>query len=181
MLTMLRNLGVAALLTLSTPLLAQELAPEASARIEERIAAFDDVMIRMDMAATFDFVPPKLKKKIAESFGIPVEDLKSAMASALDEAMKTVKFESFGMDFAAATISTTTDGSRTYALIPTETLMSVEGAGKIRATSQTLAMDEGGEWYLVRVDDASQTTILKQVYPEFADVDFPLGQMVPAE
>ncbi len=179
--TLQRAMVVIAALALSSPAMAQELTPEASARIEQRLADFNAVMTRMDMGATFDFVPPKLKVKIAETFGVKPDDLKTAMADVMAEALKTVKFESFNMDFASATIATTSDGSRTYALIPTETIMAVEGAGKFRATSQTLAMDEDGEWYLVRVDDPNQSNLIKQVYPEFADVDFPLGEMVPAE
>ena len=52
-----------------------------------------------------------------------------------------------------------------------------EAGGKYRSTTKTLGLHEGDVWYLVRIDDAQQVAILKEVYPAFADVEFPTGTM----
>jgi len=49
----------------------------------------------------------------------------------------------------------------------------------MRATSQTLGLLDGDTWYLVRIDDAAMAAIIKDVYPEFADVEFPAGTVEP--
>jgi hypothetical protein len=41
-------------------------------------------------------------------------------------------------------------------------------------------MDEG-EWYLLSVSDPNQVTILKEVYPSFANVELPAGTMEKVE
>lgn len=64
-----------------------------------------------------------------------------------------------------------------YALIPTEVVMDAGGADKILAKSQTLALLDGGAWYLLRVNEDQQVTVMRQVYPEFAEVEFPAGSM----
>ena len=37
----------------------------------------------------------------------------------------------------------------------------------------TLALIDGSDWYLLRVSDQQQVTILRKVYPSFATVEFP--------
>jgi hypothetical protein len=77
------------------------------------------------------------------------------------------------MDLAGA--ETHVSGDRTWLLIPTWTEMTVEGAGRVRFETRTLALEDDGEWYLVRVEDAPQAAMLREVYPEFAEVEFPAG------
>lgn len=91
--------------------------------------------------------------------------------------MKTVTFVSFSMDLEAATIATLPSGTP-YALIPTETVMDLgANGGKMRATASTLGLLDGDTWYLVRTEDGQQVQMLKEIYPEFADVEFPKGAM----
>jgi hypothetical protein len=54
------------------------------------------------------------------------------------------------------------------------------GTGKIRQTGETLGLLENGAWYLLRVDEA-QVTLLKQVYPGLASVQFNYGTMEAVE
>jgi hypothetical protein len=74
----------------------------------------------------------------------------------------------------------TADGTL-YLLIPTSGVIAVEGAGRIQATSQTVALEDDGEWYLVRTDEPDQTELVKQLFPAFRDVTFPRGSMVPLD
>ena len=144
-----------------------------------RVDSFDAAMKTNDMAAIMGVIPPKVLDKIASSFGVSNAELIAAAQQQLDEALKTVTFVSFSMDLKNATTFRTADDTP-YALIPTETVMDLgEAGGKIRATSSTLGLLDGETWYLVRVEDAQQVAILKEVYPAFANVTFPAGSVEP--
>ncbi|AVH43380.1 hypothetical protein At1D1609_33270 [Agrobacterium tumefaciens] len=55
------------------------------------------------------------------------------------------------------------------------------GGQTIEAKSHTLALMDGADWYLLRVSDQQQVTILRKVYPSFAEVVFPDGSMQPVK
>jgi hypothetical protein len=176
----LLRLAAAVTLTfgLAVPAFAQT--PEQHDALAGRIESFDAAMKANDMATIMGVVPPKVLDKIAEQFNVTTEQLVEAAQQQIDEAMKNVTLVSFGMDLEGAQF-TTLDGGMLYALIPTETVMDLGEAagGKVRATSTTLGLLDGETWYLVRVEDPQQVAILKQVYPAFADVEFPTGTMEP--
>jgi hypothetical protein len=144
-----------------------------------RVDSFNAAMKANDIASIMGIVPPKVLEKIAANFGVTTADLIAATQQQMDEALKSVTFVSFSMDLENATIWRTADDTP-YALIPTETVMDLgDAGGKIRATSSTLGLLDGETWYLVRVEDAQQVAILKEVYPAFANVTFPTGSMEP--
>ena len=160
---------------------AQEIGPDDRAAIAARIDALGQVMSAGDMAGALDVIPPRLLQATAARFGATEEQLRQAFAEAAAGMMAGVAIVSYDMDLDAATTHLTPDGARTYLLVPTETVMEVDGAGRVRAFSQTLAMEEGGQWYLVRVVDPAQRAMLGEVYPEFVGVDFPAGAMTTAD
>lgn len=144
-----------------------------------RIDSFSAAMKANDMEAIMGVVPPKVLDRIAAGFGVSNAELIAATQQQLDEALKTVSFLSFSMDLENATTYRTPDGTP-YALIPTETVMDLGAEmGKMKATSSTLGLLDGETWYLVRVEDAQQVAILKEVYPAFVNVTFPTGSMEP--
>ena len=49
----------------------------------------------------------------------------------------------------------------------------------MRSRVSTLGRVDGDTWYLVRTEDGQQVQMLKEIYPEFADVEFPKGAMEP--
>lgn len=171
----------AAAFLLTAPLHAQEVTDEEKAAIQTRIDEFGAVMKSGDLSGTFDFIPGKVREHIASQSGMTVDQLKAAMKEQMGAMLSTVTFDEFGMDLANATFTATPDGSRTYGLVPTHNVMTIEGQGTIRAESQTLVMQDEGEWYLVRVDDPQQVGMLQAVYPEFAGVEFPPATMTPVE
>lgn len=169
-----RILAVVALtLALAGAATAQGLSAAQQQALGDRVASFDTAMKANDMTAVMGVVPPKVLDKIAATYNVTVDQLLAAMQQQMDEAMKSVTIVSFGMDLAAAEYIALADGT-TYAMIPTETVIDLgEAGGKMRATSKTLGLLDGETWYLVRVDDPAQATMLKEIYPAFADVDFP--------
>jgi hypothetical protein len=85
---------------------------------------------------------------------------------------------SFSMELEGAEYPALDDGTP-YALIPTGTVVKPDPAKdeKISVKSKTLGLLDGADWYLVRVNEPQQVMILREVYPGFANVDFPAGTM----
>lgn len=178
--TVLRRLGLlfcACLGLLATPALAQEI--DATDRIEAQAAVdrFGAVFASGDYAALFDLtVSPGLMAHFQRTFGATEAQIREAVVSGMAQAMGGgVTIVEHTMDVAGASAAVTPDGSRGYLLIPTTTLMEVEGVGRVRSRNNTLAIEEGGRWYLMRIDDAQQVGFLRGAYPEFEGVEFPTG------
>lgn len=174
------------MLGLATPALSQSLLNRAEAMqsseyfaLVARIDSFNAAMKTNDMATIMGVIPPKVLDAISAQYGVTNEQLIEAGQQQLNAAMETVKLESFGMDVENGEFYRLADDTL-YGLLPTETVMDLgEAGGKIRAKASTLALLDGGTWYLVRVEDAQQVGILKTVYPQFVDVTFPTGSMEP--
>ncbi|WP_055046214.1 hypothetical protein [Devosia sp. A16] len=178
---MLKRLLAAASLVaaLAAPALAAEFTAEQLEGLAARIESFDAAMQASDMSEVMDVVPPKVLDQIAAKFNVTTEQLIEATQQQMDQVLKDVNIVSFGMDLEAAEFLETADGTP-YALIPTETVIDMgEAGGKQKASSSTLGLLDEDTWYLVRVEDAQQVAILKEVYPAFADVEFPTGSMEP--
>src|SRR5690606_19311920 len=91
------------------------------------------------------------------------------MTATIAELMASVTALSFDMDLAAARYGALSDGMP-YARIPSETYVEIDGQAA-RAVSETLAILEDGEWCLVATDGEEQMTLIRIVYPLFAEVD----------
>jgi hypothetical protein len=142
-----------------------------------RVDSFKAAMDAKDMGTIMGVVPPLMLEAIAGQYGVTTEQLVAATQEQFDAAMQSVKLVSFGMDLETSEMYRLADDTL-YAMIPTETVMDLgDAGGKVRVTSSTLGLLDGDIWYLIRVEDAQQVAILKQVYPAFADVTFPAGSM----
>lgn len=171
--------AVLALAFLALPAFARPVTEEEKTALGETIAAFDAAMRANDMATVISTLPPRMLEVMGAQYGVTVADLTEALITQMQEAMTAVTLVSFGMDIANATYAELSDGTP-YALVPTETVMEIPDAGKIKAVSETLALIEEGKWYLLRVDP-SQLPLLHQAYPGFAEVTFNPGSMEPVE
>ena len=120
--------------------------------------------------------PPKIWHHIAKQAGVDPKALREMVIKQTGEVMADFTFERVEMRFEDAEFKTTPDGEP-YALIPTEFAMSSPATGRVEVSSHTLAILDEGTWYLMRVNDIGQLAILRQVYPGFADVEFPSGTM----
>lgn len=147
--------------------------------IEARIAAFDTMMREGRIGESLDFLPLRLLRMIADKIGMPLAKVRTMIAGQMAKAVEGVTFLSFGMDMQAAIFAVTPDGQRNYMLIPTQSVIALpgaeEGENKVVSKTQTLAIKDDGQWYLVRIDNAQQISLLRAAYPEFAGVSFPFG------
>jgi hypothetical protein len=86
-----------------------------------------------------------------------------------------VEIESFKIDLASADHKELPGGAP-YVLIPTR--VTIAAVGRLfQEQSHTLAILDGGKWYLLRISDAKQVQILLDGHPEFASVKLPSGSI----
>jgi len=159
---------------------ARQLTGDEKQALEQSVASFDAAMKSEDYTVIANTIPPRVLDFIAKQAGMEVDALREVVVQQMKAALATVKLESFSMDFAALEEKELANGDP-YVLIPTETVISSEATGKMVAKSDTLALLDQGKWYLLRVSEAQQVAILRQVYPEFAAVQFSAGTMEAAE
>jgi hypothetical protein len=169
----------ALLLALGAPA-ARPLSDDESSSLAATVAAFDAAMRNSDYATVVKTIPPRIMEHIAKQAGVEVDALREIVMAQMKATLAEVKLLSFGMDLAKAQRRELT-GGEPYVLIPTETVMDAGTGGKFKAKSDTLALLDAGTWYLLRVNEAEQVTIMRQVYPEFADIEFSAGTMEPLE
>ena len=158
-----------------TPVAAQSISPADRTMIQQRITAFDTMMKEGRTGDSLDFVQPHLLDTIAKKASITAADVRASLTTQIAQAMKDVKILSFRMLLSAGTAASTPDKSRTYMLIPTETVLELPGGGRFLSKTQTLALEDRDIWYLMRIDDAKQVLLLRETYPEFEGVAFPVG------
>jgi hypothetical protein len=180
--TLLKHVLVAvlALLLATGTALARPLTEAESRSLVEAVEAFDTAMRDRNYEIVAKTIPPRVMAHIAKSAGVEVDALRVLVIEQMKVALAEVKLVSFGMDLPKAEHRELPSGEP-YVLVPTETVIDTGTDGKSVARSHTLALLDDGVWYLVRVSEARQVTIMRQVYPEFAGVEFPAGSVEAME
>jgi hypothetical protein len=179
--TLLKHVLVAAFAVLLAvgATFARPLSEAENRSLAETVEAFDAAMRDRDYETVVKTVPPRIIAHIAKSAGVDADALKVVMIAQIKAALAEVELVSFGMDVAKAEHHELPNGEP-YVLIPTETVIDA-GDGKSVAKSHTLALLDDGAWYLLRISEAEQVTIMRQVYPEFAEVEFPASSLEATE
>lgn len=171
---MIRPIALALALTLpALPALAFDASNDAAiASVFDRLAA--DISSG-NMAGTLDVMPPALLQQMATQVGVSTDQLKEMVATQAAQAMEQVKIEETTYDLDTAQKATSSAG-RDYALIPTRTVMQM-GSDRVEATGTTLALEDGGKWYLLRLDSPEHLAMIGQLYPDLAGLTAPPGAM----
>ncbi len=158
------------------PVNARDAIDTEKAALAATVTDFNQAMAKLDFKRVVATIPPKVIAKIAAKADLPLAKVTEMTIAVMKTSMETVKLESFSMDMAKVEHKQLASGEP-YALIPTVTVMGLEDKQRVEQKSLTLALLDAGQWYLVRVSETSQLLILRDVYPEFAGVEFPRGSM----
>lgn len=137
----------------------------------ETVAAFKAAMGGGDFDAVMSMVPGKVFDRMADELEVTPERLNALVVEQMTTVMEDVKILDFEMQTAGFDIEETEMGTA-YVFLPTRTIVEVQET-KIETKSHTLALRDGDVWSLVRVDDAAQLKVLRDVYPGFAEIEFP--------
>lgn len=145
------------------------------ADIAKRIISFEQAFLAGQTTAIINVIPPRMITAIAAKGGVSEKTLRREMAKSTREATREVKVVSFGMALDQARFLTTPSG-RPYGLIPTQTIVQIPGStSKLQSNNTTLTLEDGGKWYLMRIDEGRQIELLREVYPDFKGVTLPKG------
>jgi len=155
---------------------ARSLDDKEKAALAATVANFDAAMRDKKYGVVIETIPPRVLQAISSKAGASVEQLRAALIQQIEAAMSTVAITSFSMDLAGAQHKELANGTP-YVLIPTRTVIDAGSSGKFTQNSHTLGLIDEGKWYLLRVEEATQVTMLRESYPDFAHVDLPKGKM----
>jgi hypothetical protein len=155
------------------PAAAQQLTAAQLGAAEARLASFDALLDAGRMGDGVDFLPPPLLASLAARYGVTVDEARAATRDSVQGMLEDVTILESGHDFSRAQLKITPDGRRTYLLVPMAMTMQ---AGDIRAASasQTLMFEDQGQWWVLSVQPGVLTDLLREAYPEFAGVEFPV-------
>ena len=153
---------------------ARPLNDQERAALAATVASFGAAMREDNFARVTQTVPPKVIGAIARRAGTTPDQIVALMIKAMQTLQAgDTRMESFGMDLATADYKELASGEP-YVLVPTQTIIAV-GGQRFRERSHTLALLDEGKWFLLRINNARQIEILREVYPEFTSVEFPSG------
>lgn len=163
------------ILTAATAASAQDLTAADRAAIAGVAADLEADVRAGDFAGTLDVIPPAMLAATLERFGVTEAELRQTIDAQMEDALESVTFETFSMAIDDAVPAETPGVGRRYMLIPTETVIAIKDVGGMRSRNQTLAIEDQGKWYLVRIEDQGTIDMLRAVYPDFATIEFQPG------
>lgn len=166
------HLFKALLLTIATTIPAHAMESADQARLEDAIEAYGENLETGNYKAIVAAIPPAVISLISSQAQLSPETVRTSVTAQLATIMGGASVESFTMDVDAMTSGTTEAGTG-YAFLPTTSRISIDGGAPLSSDTQTLAMDIDNTWYLIRIEQPQQYTIVRAAYPEFADIPLP--------
>lgn len=167
---------VTLLLLSAMPAAAQDVTPQDRAQVSALLTGVHDRVVGGDMSAAMDVLPPGVIDAMANRYGVTPEEARQAARDVAAQIMADVEILDYRVDVDGAQVKRTPDGSRTYLMVPLHMTMRTQGI-MVKTTSSTLVFQVDGAWYGMSVDGDEQADVLREVYPEFAGVEFPAGTM----
>jgi len=148
--------------------------------LQRALDAYSDALVSGDAAGLTASLPPRLMRFHARSIGLSQQDLTEAMTQQTRAMMAQTSFGPLLADPAGAQAAEATlqDGTRvTWAILPAAFEME-QGGQRSRVDQPVLALRDGRDWYLIRIDDG-QKAALAGVYPFLADIALPATTIDP--
>ena len=139
--------------------------------LSARFADFDRDLNRRDIRAVIDYLPPKMIDNLSTEVGVDPDFIKAAAGAMLTGLTRDLKFAGRS-DLSQALVGTAGNG-QPYALVPGAATITA-GKETMIQQSTTLAMRDGGQWYLLGLADDQAVTDLRAAYPEFRGVALPV-------
>ncbi|MEM9045468.1 MAG: hypothetical protein AAGC81_12305 [Pseudomonadota bacterium] len=148
--------------------------------LSKRVSAYAAAMQSKSYEGIIDVVPTRILSMMAGLSDTDVATLKAAMIQQTQQAIATIDVLEFEIDTRNPDYKRTSNDVP-FVFLPTAAVMAVPGVGKVESSTSTLALKDGGEWFLSAIDSPQQIAIIRQAYPGFSSIDFPSGTSKPAE
>lgn len=144
--------------------------------------AFIQAMRERDYEIIVSVVPPGIIEHVARTSGVTDEELRSVLPSILERAMQNASFTAAEMVTENLDASRADAGGESYAwgFAPSTFEFTIDGQ-KFRSEGFTLALLDGGSWYLVRTSERDKVEMMRRVYPFFATLEFPQDTLAVVE
>ncbi|MGR3362663.1 MAG: hypothetical protein ACU0CY_00640 [Maritimibacter harenae] len=127
--------------------------------------------IAKDFEGLASALPPTLRAYMADQLGASPDEVIGTMAEQMSVFLADTTVDKFTMDTSRMKTGETSNGIA-YAFIPTASTVTGEG-NTVSKDAQTLAIEEGGSWYFLRIEQPQQYEIVKAVFPGFERVRLP--------
>ena len=167
---------VFATLAIGSPVASRSLQSVERTTLDTTVAEYQQAMDAKNFDHIVETIPPKILDLMASRVGAEAAALKPMIVDLMKRSLEQMSLEHYSMDQSTQVVMELPDGAP-YVLIPTRTVFKASDELRVQLKSHTLAIQDAGKWYLVRVAEAAHMAILQQVYPEFAGVEFPRGSM----
>ncbi|HOY79928.1 MAG TPA: hypothetical protein PLN33_19100 [Hyphomonadaceae bacterium] len=140
--------------------------------VDEVVSAFKTALETKDYTAMLSLsMPDAVIAQIKQDAGLTTattKQLRDQFAAAAAQTFQQATLLDVTIDAANAQVQTSGTG-RQYALVPSSTLMEIQGE-RARSTNNYLAISEKGRWYLLNPSNAQVITVIKTVFPDLAEV-----------
>lgn len=169
---MVRSLIMVLSLCLTAPAFAQT--DEDRAAAEAAIIQLDTDTRAGNIDGILSVMSPRIMAIMSATAGVEVADLRQSMADQTAQMMAMVVIDDFSLDMENA-LGSVTETGRAYFIVSTEMAMTVtngDRTGRVRTTSDTLAFEDDGDWWLMRIENAYHQQLLVQAYPDLAGLEF---------
>ena len=141
-------------------------------RLETTLSTYAAALENADYGAVVNALPPAVIELISQEAKLSPEVIRQSITAQMSSVMSEAVIHSFTMDTSTMTSGETASGMN-YAFLPTETVISQAGGEQQNVETTTLAIDQDGVWYLMRIEYPSHYDFVRTAYPEFQDVALP--------
>lgn len=172
--------GCGALWAAASDALARPLADAERTALNTTVSEFTDALRSGDFDALIDSMPRPFLEQIATVNQMSVDAIEAAMREATAELASGLRFESLelaGDDF--QDFAESPDGLL-WGVAPTEFEV-VFRDQRYRVASNVLALRDGAEWHLMRIEALSTHELLVQAYPGLSALPFAPEVVTPLE
>jgi hypothetical protein len=145
---------------------ARSLTTQETAALAATVKCFETALREGNFDRMPTMIPPKVAAAIARRTGMTLDEIRAAEVKSMQQ------FESFRFDLGKA-VPKEFAGGAPYVLIPTEVIVAIRGR-RVRSGLHTLALLDGGKWYLLSIGSTQLETTL-DAYPELKGIEIPSG------
>ena len=151
--------------------IARDVTDAEKAALADRVAEYQQAFIDKDYNAILDGSSPRFYEHVAAQAGATVPELREFLIEQSKRVMAAAAIEAHELDLDAAQYLKTKYDTP-YVLIPTRVVLNMPGRGRFEIIRETLAIIDDDKWWLMRITDTEQASVLQQVYPSLTNITF---------
>ena len=144
--------------------------PDDLVAVQHLESDFARALWKRDFATIIDMVPPPILDRISADNNMNPATFRSMQLQELENVADQIETKSFDVVLESMTTGFTMTG-RTYALAPTQLVVTLANGFELELPSQTLFFEDNDVWFMLPLDQPGQIDMLKSVYPDFMGVD----------